>query len=105
MKLVIAIVNRDDSDQLKKQLTQAGFSSTTFSSTGGFLNADNTTFLVGVDEERVNGVMDVVRSCCHSRSEVIPAATEPPFYPSTPMDTVVGGATMFVVDTDHFERL
>lgn len=105
MKLVIAIVNRDDSAQLGKRLAQEGFSSTTVPSTGGFLSTENHTVLVGVDEEKVSQVMDLVRACCHRRTKTIPAATEPPFYPPVDMETVIGGATIFVVDIDRFERV
>lgn len=105
MKLIVTIVNKDDSPLLVKKLTQGGFSSTALSSTGGFLKAENSTILVGVDEEKVHEVLTLIRSCCHSRTETIPAATEPPYYPAFPMDIVVGGATIFVVDVDRFERI
>ena len=54
MKLIIAIINRDDSKAVTQSLTKQGFSSTRLSTTGGFLLSSNVTVLVGVDEEAVN---------------------------------------------------
>ena len=46
MKLVYAIVNNDDSYAVNKGLQKAGIRATKLSSTGGFLMAGNTTFMV-----------------------------------------------------------
>lgn len=105
MKLIVSVTNRDDTPSLLKKLTQHGFSSTVIHSTGGFLNTENSIVMIGVDEEKVRNVLELIRSFCHSRTETIPPATEPPFYPPVPTETVVGGATVFVVDVDHFERI
>ena len=56
MKLIFAIVNKDDSGSVSSALTRAGFSVTKLATTGGFLMAGNTTFLVGTDDSRVRCV-------------------------------------------------
>ena len=48
MKLVLAIVNNDDSSTAASALTEAGFTVTKLSTTGGFLMVGNTTLLIGV---------------------------------------------------------
>ena len=103
MKLIIAIVNHDDANAVTRALTQAGFSSTT----GGFLMAGNATILIGVDEEKVQQVIDVIRDHSFSRKQMIPTTTEMSYgyYPSMPVEVTVGGATVFVVDVERFERL
>ena len=53
MKLIIAIINRDDAGAVIQNLSRNGFSSTRLSTTGGFLLAGNVTLLIGVEEERV----------------------------------------------------
>ena len=58
MKLIIAIVNRDDASAVTQTLTKNGFSSTRLSTTGGFLMAGNVTLLIGVDEEKVQTAID-----------------------------------------------
>ena len=107
MKLIIAIVNYDDANSVTRALTQAGFSSTKLSTTGGFLMAGNITVLIGVEEEKVQTVIDIIKEHSFSRKQVIPTTTEMSYgyYPSLPVEVTVGGATVFVVDVERFERL
>ena len=53
MKLIIAIINRDDANAVTQNLSQNGFSSTKLSTTGGFLLASNVTLLIGVQDGQV----------------------------------------------------
>jgi uncharacterized protein YaaQ len=107
MKLILAIVNHDDASAVTQSLTKQGFSSTKLATTGGFLMAGNVTILVGVDEEKVQTVIDIIKEHSHSRKQMIPATTEMNYgyYPSMPVEVVVGGATIFVVDIERFERV
>lgn len=107
MKLIFAIVNRDDAGAVTQGLSKGGFSSTKLATTGGFLMAGNVTFMIGVDEEKVQEAIDVVKEHSHSRKQMIPATSELSYgyYPSVPVEIMVGGATIFVVDIDRFERV
>ena len=107
MKLIIAIVNHDDANAVTRALTQAGFSSTKLSTTGGFLMAGNATILIGVEDEKVQQVIDVIHEHSFSRKQMIPTTTEMSYgyYPSMPVEVTVGGATVFVVDVERCERL
>lgn len=69
--------------------------------------AGNATILIGVDEEKVQQVIDVIRDHSFSRKQMIPTTTEMSYgyYPSMPVEVTVGGATVFVVDVERFERL
>ena len=62
--------------------------------------------LVGVDEEKVQSVIDIIKEQSHSRKQMIPTTTEMSYgyYPSMPVEVTVGGATIFVVDIERFER-
>ena len=107
MKLILAIINHDDAGSVTQALTKRGFSSTKLATTGGFLMSGNVTILVGVDEEKVQTVIDIIKEQCHSRKQMIPTTTEMSYgyYPSMPVEVVVGGATIFVVDIERFERV
>ncbi|MCI8477628.1 MAG: transcriptional regulator [Oscillospiraceae bacterium] len=107
MKLILSIVNHDDAGAVTSALTKRGFSSTKLATTGGFLMSGNATLIVGVDEEKVQTVIDIIKEQCHSRKQMIPTATEMSYgyYPSMPVEVVVGGATIFVVDIERFERV
>ncbi len=52
MKLIFAVVNGDDSQAVSKALTKNGFFATKLASTGGFLSAGNTTFMICTDNEK-----------------------------------------------------
>ena len=107
MKLVIAVINRDDTNTVTQNLNKSGFSSTRLSTTGGFLLAGNVTLLVGVEDGQVQTAIDLIRQCSHSRKQMVPAINEMShsFMPVMPVEVTVGGATVFVVDVERFERL
>ena len=107
MKLILAIINHDDVNAVTQNLTKRGFSSTKLATTGGFLMSGNVTILVGVDEEKVQTVIDIIKEQSHSRKQMIPTTSEMSFgyYPSMPVEVTVGGATIFVVDIERFERV
>lgn len=96
-----------DASMVTQTLTRKGFSSTKLSTTGGFLMADNVTILIGVDEDRVQAVIDIIKEQSHSRKQMIPTTTEMSYgyYPTMPVEVTVGGATIFVVDVDRFEHV
>ena len=106
MKLVLAIVNKDDSGSVSSALTKEGFSVTKLATTGGFLMAGNTTFLVGVDDNREDEVISIVEKHSKKRTQVIPSTTYGnSAYASIPVEVTVGGATVFVLNIERYERL
>lgn len=71
-KLILAIIfNSDAVDPLSQALLAKEYSMTKISSTGGFLRRQNTTFVIGVDEEKLPGAMAIIREVCapYSRPE------------------------------------
>ena len=107
MKLVLAIINHDDANTVTQNLAKHGFSSTKLATTGGFLMSGNVTIIIGVDEEKVQAVIDIIHEFSHSRKQMIPTTTEMGYgyYPSMPVEVTVGGATIFVMDIERFERV
>ncbi len=106
MKLVLAIVNKDDSSAVSTALTKEGFSVTKLATTGGFLMAGNTTFLVGVDDERVDQVLATIEKHSKKRTQMIPSTSYgTSAYASFPVEVTVGGATVFVRNIERYEKL
>lgn len=109
MKLVFAIVSNDDGNTVMKELNKAGFSVTKMASTGGFLRAGNTTLLVGTEEDMVQPAIDVISKHSAKRKQIV--FTPEPYiggatgYASLPAEIEVGGATIFVVDVERFEKV
>ena len=108
MKLIIAIVNRDDSTELIHRLNKAGFMSTRLSTTGGFLRKGNVTLLIGTEEENVDPCLELIRGCCSRQTQLItPTAgsTAEQVFAAAPIPVTVGGATVFVMDIDRFIKM
>ncbi|MBQ2781270.1 MAG: cyclic-di-AMP receptor [Clostridia bacterium] len=106
MKLIMAIVNKDDSNAVSSALTKNGFSVTKLATTGGFLMSGNTTFLLGVDESRIDEAMSIIEKHSKKRSQMVPSTTYgTSSYSSFPMEVTVGGATVFVLNVERYEKL
>ena len=109
MKLVMAIVHEKDQRRVQDALLDGRFQFTNVASTGGFLREGNVTLMVGVDVEQVEQVIEVIRDSCRTREQyvnVMPPTMEPvgTVIPS-PIKVVVGGAIIFVLDVERFEKV
>lgn len=107
MKLVLAIVQDEDSVNVMDELNIHGFMVTKMCSSGGFLRAGNTTLLIGIEEDKVEQVLQIVESTCKSHKKVVNPSMQTgaaAAYFSYPMEITVGGATVFVVDVDQFHK-
>ena len=69
MKMIIAIVQDQDSQELSDQLVKNNFRATKLATTGGFLRAGNTTFLCGVDDDRVDDLAKEVLEKLESKEK------------------------------------
>ena len=106
MKMILGILNNDDAPLAIQHLTKDGFFVTKLSTSGGFLWAGNVTILVGVEDEKVQPVIDIIHQHAHSRMQLMPTVSEAgvAFFPTMPVEVRVGGATIFVLDVDRFEK-
>ncbi len=107
MKLITAIVNKEDSSSVCNALTKAGYSVTRLSTTGGFLMAGNMTLLIGTEDEKVDACISLIASRCKQRKEVVPSTASYGVGLTTayPLEVTVGGATVFVTNVERFEKL
>jgi uncharacterized protein YaaQ len=109
VKLVVAIVHNEDAGALVDALLEREHRATRLHSSGGFLKQSNATIVVGVDDDRVDEVIDIVRENCTSRTQIVnpmPPIMEPgEFFMPYPLEVEVGGATVFVLPVERFERL
>ncbi len=107
MKLIFAIVNDDDAARVLSVLNRAGFSSTKLASTGGYLKAGNTTFISGVEDEQVDQAISLIGQNARKRTQIIHDTTSMGTFNamSMPLEIKVGGATVFVLNIERFEKL
>jgi uncharacterized protein YaaQ len=109
VKLVVAIVHNEDAGTLVEALLEKEYRATRLHSSGGFLKQSNATIILGVEEASVDEVMDIISANCKARTQVVnpmPPIMEPgEFFMPYPLEVEVGGATVFVLPVDRFERL
>lgn len=105
MKLLIAVVNKQDYRGLHDALIEAGFSFTEIGTTGGFLGEGNVTLLIGVVPERVEDVLAILREQCHSRRRVVNVTVPGTRVFADPIGQAttitVGGAQVFILDVEQ----
>jgi uncharacterized protein YaaQ len=87
MKLMFVIVRHEDADNVVQMLVNNGYRVTRVASTGGFMRHGNATLMIGVEEEKVQTVIDLLRQAC------------------CPPEDSQHSATVFVVDMPYFEQI
>ncbi len=108
MKLVITIVQDKDSHRLSNALIEKDMRATKLASTGGFLKAGNTTFFIGVDDNRVDEVLQIIKENCKAREQLVTPVSSlggnADSYIPYPVEVQVGGATVFVLPIEQFQQ-
>lgn len=106
MKLIVAIVQDQDSNRLSKALMENNFRATKLATTGGFLRSGNTTFMIGTDDDRIERALEIIKKNCQSREQLVapvsPMGGNADSYVPFPIQVEVGGATVFVLPVEQF---
>jgi uncharacterized protein YaaQ len=106
MKMIMAIVQPDDASRAAQALNSAGFRVTRMATQGAWLRRENVTLLVGVNDEQVGNALHVLRQAAQRRMTYVNVPGEmTSVYSPQPLEVEVGGATIFVLDVERFERL
>jgi uncharacterized protein YaaQ len=87
MKMIIMIVKDSDADNLTQAFTSAEYRVTRVASTGGFLRSGFVTLLLGVDDDRVDSAIELLRG---------------KLKPSTSGER---RATLFVIPVERYEQV
>ncbi|SDH43766.1 Uncharacterized protein YaaQ [Alteribacillus persepolensis] len=66
MKLLICIVNDFYTNEVEKQMRHKGYQMTELASSGGFLKKGNTTFLFGIDNQKIDALKQDLKEVCIS---------------------------------------
>ncbi len=104
MKLVLIIIQNDDSTDAVSALTKEGFFITKLATTGAFLSAGNTTLLIGTSEEKIPKIKEILSKTCIGTKQAEPFMSA--FIPNASgANETVGGATMFVLNVESFEKI
>ena len=87
-KMILAILEDSDSNNVMRSLHDAGHPLTLIDSTGGLLKRGNSTLIAGVDNSDVNDVISLINMEC-----------EPCVNPFKKR------ATIMVFNVEHFEQI
>lgn len=107
MKMVVAIISTEDANKIQKVLIESGIIATRLATTSGFLRARNATFLIGVNDEQVPDVLNLIEENTKKRNVTVPNTIVNEFgaFASLPIEVEVGGATIFVLNVDQFMKV
>ena len=86
--MIITILRDADGEDVLKALLEADYRVTRIASTGGFMRRGNSTLLIGVEKERVEAAIQLIRN--HSAPAIDPGLKR---------------ATVFVLKVDQFEQI
>ena len=109
MKLIIAIVQDEDSDAVTEALIEAGYRFTKVSTTGSFLRTGYTCLMLVFEDDGVQGVLGIQRRTAGRRTQIAvpysPALEPGLLYMPENFEVEVGGAVVFVANVSRFERI
>lgn len=114
MKMIVAVVRDEYASHLTEALTRKGFGATKLASTGGFLKAGNTTFLIGVPAGQLDDALATIKATCPAKRSIkgdltfaegaLKSAAANPGQ-SAPGAVDVSGATVFVLDVERMIKV
>lgn len=119
MKMITAIINKDDSKAVNKQLIKAGYRVTRFATTGGFLLSGNTTMMIVLEDDKVDDCIKIIAEFSGKRDEIMPNMPSSQYSMGSgydgldalamasidPLHVEIGGATIMVTNVERFEKL
>jgi uncharacterized protein YaaQ len=106
MKLIMAIINGADEKAVTNEMMKEGYYVTKLAGTGGFLRAGTATLISAVNNERVEGALEILKRVGKGRKydlAKVPSSSRQlaqEFFEKT--EIVVGGATVFVLNIEQF---
>ena len=108
-KLLIAVLQGDDYENVVHDLTGNGFYVTQLNSVGGFLKRRSMTIMVGLPESRLEEAKAILQKRAGVRVETVyqnqlMTDATADLSPVMPMSVNRGGVVMFVLDIEQMER-
>lgn len=106
-QLFIVSVLGEQSGELRQRLIRDGFRITEMSSAGGLVQELQVSLLIGLNHGRQAALLQHIRDCCRRQKRFLPTQFEgsPTVFHSAVIEAEVGGAMIFVLDVERFERL
>lgn len=106
LKLVITIISNKDIEKVLEALSKAGFFATKISTTGQFLEGGNSCIFVGVEQDKIEEVFDVLGKNVTKRiiRQHGVNSTVAGTLLKQPVDVEEYGGVAFVIDVENFRK-
>ncbi len=113
MKLLMAIISKDDKSEAERALTKEGFMLTEMGSTGGFLRKKSVTLLIGTTEDKVKRDKEILKKTAGRRVIGIGNSTanissglahNAETVGGVPVESEIGGCTIFELNADKMTK-
>jgi uncharacterized protein YaaQ len=106
-RLMILTITGSQADPLMKHLNRDGVQFTVINSTGEMMQESALCLMIGFSHERLDALLDVVRTECHTYRKFIPTQSLLPGELSgLPMvEAELGGARVYMLNVERFEQL
>ena len=104
-QIVLVIVQDQDSGEFSSALNEAGIRHTRIKSAGGFLQVTNVMFVIGIHHAQVDELVGIISATCETRTELVTVPWSLDMEYLEPIEVEVGGATLFAIDLERFERV
>lgn len=106
-KLVVAVVQIDDVQDLVHSLVERGLGATRIDAAGGFLRKENAVVLIATSDEGLPNALGILRETCRTRNATwFPTIDDGTIGLYTePIEVEVGGAVVFVIPIERVEYL
>lgn len=103
MKMILAIINADDAARVTAALIESGHRVTRIATEGGWLRRQNSTLLLGVVDDKVSDVIQVLKESARQRTTEILTSNESAG--ALKFNIESGGATVFVLQIERLASL
>ena len=90
MKLILAIIQDHVAQDVLRELSENKIRATKLSSTGGFFKKGNTTILIGIEDEKVDRVKEMILNISKNKETV---------------DDITANTVMFVLNMNQLVRM
>ena len=110
MKMIMAILHKDDELETIEELNIAGYMVTKLATTGGFLKKKSTTIMVVVDDEVAEALKIIKKNSgerktiTYANPALISGQSSMSAAPSVLINVQVGGSTIFVLNVEQMEK-
>lgn len=112
MKMIISVLNAEDAGMTIEKLNENNFFVTKLASSGGFLKKRNTTIMIGLEDDKVEQAVSIIKEHAGKRTSTVyssPTMSDENMFPGTdmliPVQMETGGCTIFILNVEDFKKL